>query len=62
MKNVLKGIGRENLDIVSKILIKNNIYNEIVGSVQNDFFEIIGELKISTTDLYKNNNTWYNNF
>jgi len=55
-------VEQENLDIVSKILIKNNIYNEIVGSVQNDFFEIIGELKISTTDLYKNNNTWYNNF
>ena len=52
----------ENLLTVTKILDNNNIYNEKVASVQKDNFEIIGELKINKDDLYKTNNTWYNNY
>jgi len=52
----------DNLNKISKILNENNIFNEKVGTVQKDYFEISGEFKIATNDLYKINNTWYNNF
>ena len=51
-----------NLEKVNKILDESNIFNEIIGTVQKDYFEVTGELKISTNDLYKINNSWYNNF
>ena len=51
-----------NLKKVNKILGENNIFNEIVGTVQKDYFEVPGETKISINELYKTNNTWYNNF
>ena len=52
----------KNLSVISKILNENNIYNEAIGTVQKDYFEILGEFKITTNDLYKINNTWYNNY
>jgi len=51
-----------NLEKVNKILAENNVFNEIIGTVQKDFFEVAGELKINANDMYKINNTWYNNF
>ena len=51
----------ENLKNVNNILNENNIFNEIVGTVQKNYFEMSGEFKINTNDLYKTNNTWYNN-
>ena len=51
-----------NLKRIKEILKENNVFSEIVGTVQKDYFEVTGELKIKTKDLYKNNNTWYNNF
>jgi len=33
-----------------------------VATVQKDKFEILGELKINVDDLYKINNSWYNNY
>jgi len=51
-----------NLQKVKLILNENNIYNEEVATVQKNKFEISGELKISTDDLYKINNAWYNNY
>ena len=53
----------ESLDLkkVKKILDENNIFNETVGTVQKDYFEMTGEFKISINDLYKINSTWYNN-
>ena len=51
-----------NLDKINKILNDNNIFNEIVGTVQKDYFEVVGEMKIKTNELYKSNNTWYNNY
>jgi phosphoribosylformylglycinamidine synthase II len=50
-----------NIKKVSMILDENNIFSEIVGIVQEDFFELPGEIKISINELYKINNTWYNN-
>ena len=50
-----------NLKKVNAILKENNVFAEILGSVQEDYFEVPGELKINTKELYKTNNTWYNN-
>ncbi len=52
----------KNLQKVIKILNENNIYNEKVATVQKNDFEIPGEFKISTDELYKINNTWYNKY
>ena len=50
------------LNNVKKILDDNNVYNEVVGTVQKDYFEIPGEFKITSNDLYKINNSWYSNY
>jgi len=55
-------VEQENLQKVTKFLSENNIYNETVATVQNDNFEILGELKINKNELYKINNKWYNNY
>jgi phosphoribosylformylglycinamidine synthase subunit PurL len=55
-------IEQKNLPKVMKILNENNIYSEKVATVQKENFEILGELKINTNDLYKINNKWYNNY
>ena len=47
---------------VEKILKDNNIFYENIGFTQKEYFEIEGELKISTKDLFKINNEWYNNY
>ena len=51
-----------NLSKVEKILKDNEIYYENIGFTQKDYLEIEGELKISTKDLFKINNEWYNNY
>ncbi len=55
-------IEASNLSKAEKILKNNNIYYENIGFTQNKYFEIEGELKISTKDLFKINNEWYNNY
>ncbi len=55
-------IDNEKMSKVENILENNNIYYEIIGSTQKDFFEVEGELKIDTKKLYKINNQWYNNY
>ncbi len=52
----------DNLNKTCKILNENNIFNETIGIVQKNYFEIPGELKIEIKDLYKMNNSWYNNY
>ena len=51
-----------NLEKVTQILNENNIFNESIGIVQKNYFEVIGEFKININDLYKANNKWYNNY
>ena len=51
-----------NLSKVEKILKDNDTYYENIGNTQKEFFEIEGELKFSTKDLFKINNEWYNNY
>ena len=41
---------------------KKIILSEVVGTIQKEYFEIQGEMKISIKDLYSVNNKWYNNF
>ena len=55
-------INEENLEKVEKILKSNNTYYENIGYTQENFFEIDGEVKIDTNELFKINNQWYNNF
>ena len=50
------------LSKVKKILRDGNIYFEEIGVTQEDNFEIDGDLKISTKELFEINNQWYNNF
>jgi len=52
----------DNLNRIVEFLSENNVFNELIGTVQKDYFEVSGELKIGTNDLYKINNTWYNNY
>ena len=51
-----------NLSKAEKILKDDNIYYENIGFTQKEYFEIEDELKISTKDLFKVNNQWYNNY
>ena len=51
-----------NLSKIEKILKNDNVYYENIGFTQKKYFEIEGELKISTKDLFKINNEWYNNY
>ena len=55
-------IDKDNLNKAEKVLKDNNIYYEIIGITQKEYFEIEGELKISNKDLFKINNQWYNNY
>ena len=52
----------KNYQKVVKNLNENNIFNEKIATVQKNKLEIIGELKLNIDDLYKINNTWYNNY
>ena len=55
-------INSDNLERVKNILKKNNIFNEVAATVQKEYFEIPGELKLNIKDIYKINNNWYNNY
>ena len=55
-------IDRNNASKIDKILKSDGIFYENIGFTQKEFFEIEGELKISTKDLFKINNEWYNNY
>jgi phosphoribosylformylglycinamidine synthase subunit PurL len=55
-------IDKNKISKVEEILKDNNIYFEKIGITQDNFFEIEGELKINTKDLFKINNEWYNNY
>ena len=55
-------ISKKNLLKVEEMLKSNNIYYENIGSTQNDYFEIEGEMKTNINDLFEINNQWYNNY
>ncbi len=55
-------IEENNLSKVKKSLIDNGVFFENIGFTQKGYLEIDGELKISTKDLFKINNEWYNNY
>ena len=55
-------IQTQNLPMVEQIFEESNIYYENIGFTQENYFEIEGELKISTKDLFKINNQWYNKY
>ncbi len=47
---------------VEKILKDKNIYFDIVGVTQKEYFELNKELKINVKELYELNNRWYSEF
>ena len=51
-----------NLKKVEKILEENNVYYEIIGKTQKNYFEIENEMKVEINTLYKINHEWYNNY
>ncbi len=55
-------LDQNNLAKVEKILKKNNIFYEIIGATQKDYFEVQSEFKLDTKELYKINNKWYNRY
>ena len=55
-------LDQNNLAKVEKILKKKNIFYEIIGATQKDYFEVQSEFKLDTKDLYKINNKWYNRY
>ena len=55
-------ISKKNLLKVEEMLKSNNIYYENIGSTQNDYFEVEGEMKTNINDLFEINNQWYNNY
>ena len=55
-------VENKNLSKVEELLKENDVFYEKIGFTQTENFEIEGELKISTKDLFKINNEWYNNY
>ena len=55
-------INANDLSKVENILKDNDIYYDNIGYTQEEYLEIEGELKISTKDLFKINNEWYNSY
>ncbi len=55
-------IDKNNSKKVEKILKNNNIFYEIIGSTQKEYFEIVKEMKINIKELFQINNQWYNNY
>ena len=55
-------IEANNLSKAEKILKDNDIFYENIGTTQEEYLEIEGELKMSNKDLFKINNQWYNNY
>ena len=47
---------------VKKILKENNIFHEVIGRTQSDYFELNKEVKLKVKDLYSVNNQWYYNY
>ena len=52
-------VEKNNLPQIEKILKEGNIFYENIGYTQKLLWN---ELKISTKDLFKINNEWYNNY
>ncbi len=55
-------IEENNSSKIEKILKENDIYYENIGITQMGYLEIEGELKISSKELFKINNEWYNSY
>ena len=55
-------IDKKNFVKVEKILQKNNIYYENIGTTQKNYFEVDSEMKIDINHLFKIYNQCYNNY
>ena len=55
-------IEKNHLTKVQKLLKDNNVFYEIIGSTQKNYFEVTNEMNINVNELYKINNQWYSNY
>ncbi len=55
-------IDESKLGQAKKIFKENNIFHEIIGKTQSDYFELDKEVKLKVKDLYSVNNQWYYNY
>ena len=55
-------VDKSNSSKIEKLFKDNNVYFDIIGVTQKDYFELDKELKISVKELYAINNKWYNEF
>ena len=55
-------VDSNNLKKVEKILKNNNVFYENIGITQNNYLEIMNEMKLDIKQLYKVNNQWYDNY
>jgi len=55
-------VDSDNLKKVEKILKNNNVFYENIGITQNNYLEIMNEMKLDIKQLYKVNNQWYDNY
>ena len=55
-------IDDDKFDLVEKILKESNVFYEIIGKTQKDFFEIDSETKFKVNELYNINTKWYKEY
>ena len=55
-------VDKSNSSKIEKLFKDNNVYFDIIGVTQKDYFELDKELKIGVKELYEINNKWYNEF
>ena len=55
-------IEKKNLNKIQEILKLSNVFSEIIGITQKEWFELSGEFKIEINELYNLNNKWYYNY
>ena len=55
-------VNQKNKDEVCKILEKNSVYYEIIGSTKKEGLELEKEFDVKLSDLYKINSFWFRNF
>ena len=55
-------VDKSNSSKIKKLFKDNNVYFDIIGVTQKDYFELDKELKIGVKELYEINNKWYNEF
>ena len=57
-----KEVSKKNLDLVTKIFEKNDIYYENIGNTQKDSLSLEKGFDIKVKDLIEINNSWFKSY